>query len=139
MTSAPVALLFGSEKFGLSNEDISQCHWLMRIPSRAEHGSMNLGQAVAICLYELRREESAAELPAYTLPETAPAASLTRLSGVMMKLLEESGYAQERTAESTEQKLNRMLRRLHISAHDSEILLGMFRQMLWRRRKGPEQ
>jgi len=45
---AQVALLFGSEKFGLSNEDMSYCHWLMRIPAREEHGSMNLGQAVAV-------------------------------------------------------------------------------------------
>src|SRR5579883_3068736 len=48
-----VALLFGSEKCGLGNEDMSHCHFLMRIPTRAEHESMNLGQAVAICLYEL--------------------------------------------------------------------------------------
>ena len=53
LASAPVALLFGSEKFGLSNEDMSHCHWLMRIPTREEHGSMNLGQAVAVCLYEI--------------------------------------------------------------------------------------
>ena len=51
---SPVALLFGSEKFGLSNDQMSHCHWLLRIPTREEHGSMNLGQAVAICLYELR-------------------------------------------------------------------------------------
>ena len=56
-----VALLFGSEKFGLSNEDMSHCHWLMRIPSREEHGSMNLGQAVAICLYEIIRNPAAAK------------------------------------------------------------------------------
>src|SRR5271163_4175225 len=43
-----VALLFGSEKTGLSNEDLSHCHWLLRIPTRAEHRSMNLGQAVAV-------------------------------------------------------------------------------------------
>ena len=53
LASQPVALLFGSEKFGLSNEDMAHCHWLMRIPTREEHGSMNLGQAVAVCLYEL--------------------------------------------------------------------------------------
>ena len=51
--SAPVALLFGSEKFGLSNEDLSHCHWLMRIPTVDRDLSMNLGQAVALCLYEL--------------------------------------------------------------------------------------
>ena len=58
---APVALLFGSEKFGLSNEDMSHCHWLMRIPTREEHGSMNLGQAVAVCLYEIIRSPAAAK------------------------------------------------------------------------------
>jgi len=60
LATAPVALLFGSEKFGLSNEDLSHCHWLMRIPTREEHGSMNLGQAVAVCLYEIVRQPAAA-------------------------------------------------------------------------------
>src|SRR5208282_5818951 len=50
-----VALLFGSEKKGLSNEDLSYCHWLAHVPTRAEHQSMNLGQAAAVCLYELAR------------------------------------------------------------------------------------
>ena len=50
LASGPCALLFGSEKFGLSNQDMSHCHWLMHIPTREEHFSMNLGQAVAICL-----------------------------------------------------------------------------------------
>src|SRR5438067_4849110 len=53
--SGRVALLFGSEKRGLSNEDLSHCRWLMRIPTREAHGSMNLAQAVAVCLYELVR------------------------------------------------------------------------------------
>src|SRR5580704_8413772 len=43
-----VAILFGSEKFGLSNEDLSHCNWLLRIPTRDEHRSMNLGQAVSM-------------------------------------------------------------------------------------------
>src|SRR5690349_17883567 len=58
-TGARVALLFGSEKRGLANDDLSHCHWLMRIPTRKEHVSMNLGQAVAVCLYELTRGEGA--------------------------------------------------------------------------------
>src|SRR6266704_4860337 len=53
LASSRVALLFGSEKRGLSNEDLSHCHWLIRIPTREEHRSMNLGQAVAVCLYGL--------------------------------------------------------------------------------------
>src|SRR5215472_5599249 len=52
MTSARVALLFGSEKFGLNNDDLAHCHWLMRIATADRQHSMNLGQAVAVCLYE---------------------------------------------------------------------------------------
>src|SRR5215469_1389273 len=58
-----VALLFGSEKWGLSNESLSYCHWLLRIPTREEHRSMNLGQAVAVCLYELGRDGLATKAP----------------------------------------------------------------------------
>jgi tRNA/rRNA methyltransferase len=43
LASGPVALLFGSEKVGLSNADLSHCHWLVRIPTRGENISMNLG------------------------------------------------------------------------------------------------
>src|SRR5215471_5496772 len=53
LATGPVALLFGSEKFGLSNDDMSYCHWLMRIPTTSQDLSMNLGQAVALCLYEM--------------------------------------------------------------------------------------
>ena len=69
------ALLFGSEKFGLGNEDMAHCHWLMRIPTRDEHASMNLGQAVAVCLYELARS-TVAVLASSTLVFEAPVAGL---------------------------------------------------------------
>src|ERR1700748_1991856 len=61
--SGKVALLFGSEKTGLSNDDLSHCHWLLTIPKYQHedirHPSMNLGQAVAVCLYELVRRADA--------------------------------------------------------------------------------
>ena len=60
LPAAPVALVFGSEKFGLSNDDLSHCHWLMRIPTVGQDLSMNLGQAVALCLYEMARDPKAA-------------------------------------------------------------------------------
>jgi tRNA/rRNA methyltransferase len=56
MARGKVAMLFGSEKWGLSNEDLSYCHWLLRITAREEHRSMNLGQAAAVVLYEMGRE-----------------------------------------------------------------------------------
>jgi tRNA/rRNA methyltransferase len=137
LSYASVALLFGSEKFGLSNEDMSNCNWLMRIPTRAEHGSMNLGQAVAVCLYELRREQAAADQAPYASVEAAPAESLERLTSVLTEVLAECGYSQERTSESGELKLRRLIRRLSVSTHDAEILLGMMRQVLWKIRAVP--
>lgn len=129
------AILFGSEKFGLSNDDISHCHWLMRIPTRAEHGSMNLGQAVAICLYELRREAAAVNQPEFEKPPVASSEELERLTAVLMDLLVESGYAQERTLESTELKLRRLIHRVNIAPNDTEALLGMLRHVLWKMRQ----
>ena len=71
MASSGVAVLFGSEKFGLSNEDLSHCHWLMRIPTCEQNISMNLGQAVAVCLYELIRDSKTAGEPAKLPPANA--------------------------------------------------------------------
>src|SRR5215471_16810129 len=71
MVSTPVAIVFGSEKTGLSNEDLTHCHWLLHIPTRDKHRSMNLGQAVAVTLYEIVREggsQSGSEEP---VPATA--------------------------------------------------------------------
>ena len=135
LQSTPVALLFGSEKFGLSNEDMSHCHWLLRIPAREEHGSMNLGQAVAICLYELRRDESAAE-KGFQPAKSVTGEDLERITGVLLELLERSGYVQERTSKSAELKLRRLVRRLGLPASDAETWLGMLRQVLWKVKQG---
>jgi tRNA/rRNA methyltransferase len=131
LASGPVALLFGSEKFGLSNEDLSHCHWLMRIPSREGHSSMNLGQAVAVCLYELVREPRAARAK----PEARrPAAAevVETFTASLLEALEKSGYVHAHVEASTEMKVRRLVRRMGLSAHDAEIWLGILRQIRWR-------
>jgi len=131
LASAPVALLFGSEKFGLSNEDISYCHWLMRIPTRDEHASMNLGQAVAVCLYEIVRNPAAAKAE----PETKRAAraeDIERITTMLEEVLRHSGYVHERVEGSTELKLRRLIRRMKLNTHDAEVWLGILRQIRWK-------
>jgi TrmH family RNA methyltransferase len=130
LRSGSVALLFGSEKRGLSNQDISHCHWLMRIPTRSEHASMNLGQAVAVCLYELAREDSATA--ATQAPKAANAGEMERITALLLQALTASGYVKPRTAGSTEEKLRRLVRRLQLPAEDSEVWLGMVRQLAWK-------
>ena len=55
------ALVFGSEKHGLTNEDMSHCHAIVRIPTSPDTPSMNLVQAVAVCCYELARARAVRE------------------------------------------------------------------------------
>jgi TrmH family RNA methyltransferase len=129
MQSGSVALLFGSEKRGLSNHDLSYCHWLMRIPAVAEHPSMNLGQAVAVSLYELAREDVPAK--AEKQPR-ASAAELDRLTAMLLDALHASGYTKPAAVGPLEEKVRRLVRRLNLSPKDSETCLGMLRQMLWK-------
>jgi tRNA/rRNA methyltransferase len=125
-----VGLLFGSEKFGLSNDDLSYCHWLLRIGTE---GSMNLGQAVAVCLYELIRN------PAPVKPDprkSASAEDVDRLTQLLTGVLDESGYLHNQGADA---KIRRLVRRLSLAGHDAEIWLGMVRQIQWRLRQLPEK
>ncbi len=131
-TSTPgaCALLFGSEKFGLSNKDMSYCHWLLHIPTREEHFSMNLGQAVAICLYELIRDPAAAVEPEKGSP--ASAAEVERITETLLTALKASGYPKLNTSDSFEGAVRRLVVRLRLQSGDAEFFLGMLRQMVWR-------
>jgi tRNA/rRNA methyltransferase len=135
-----VALLFGSEKRGLSNEDFSHCNWLLRIPTREEHRSMNLGQAVAVCLYELARDAKSSFAPERATLATA--GDLDRLTSLLLEALQASGYLKSntrsaeraRSAAPADEKIRRLIRRMNLSTDDAELLLGMMRQILWKLR-----
>src|SRR5580658_10423460 len=112
LANAPVALLFGSEKFGLSNEDLSHCHWLMRIPTTDPGLSMNLGQAVALCLYELARDPKAvAARPEKVRPATA--GQTEQVTARLIDALRTSGYVHPKNQASTEEKIRRLVLRLN--------------------------
>jgi tRNA/rRNA methyltransferase len=130
LASGPCALLFGSEKFGLSNKDMSHCNWLMHIPMQEEHVSMNLGQAVAVCLYELIRDPGAPVEPEKGRP--ASAAEVERITETLLTALRASGYPKLNSSDSFEGAVRRLVRRLHLQTGDAEFLLGMIRQMVWK-------
>jgi TrmH family RNA methyltransferase len=131
--TAPCALLFGSEKFGLSNQDMSHCHWLMHIPTREEHFSMNLGQAVAICLYELVRDSAAPLQP----EEGTPASSMAfeRIYENLLTALQASGYPKLNSSDTFQAAVRRMVYRFRLHTGDAEFFLGMLRQIVWRLKK----
>jgi TrmH family RNA methyltransferase len=124
-----VAVLFGSEKRGLSNEDLAHCHWLVRIPTREEHPSMNLGQAVGVCLYEIARAENLGPLATPANETRATSEQLERLTVVLLEGLRASDYIKPHTEGATEDNVRRMIRRLTLKADDAELLLGMLRKI----------
>ena len=92
---------------------------------------MNLGQAVAVCLYEIVRKPAAAK----SLPEAkraAVAADVERITLLLEDVLARSGYVHTLTEGSTRLKIRRLVRRLDLNAHDAEVWLGMLRQILWK-------
>jgi TrmH family RNA methyltransferase len=129
-----VALLFGSEKTGLSNEELSHCHWLLTIPMEqhegVRHPSMNLGQAVAVCLYELVRQEGA--IPSAGVPAAAQAVDVERLTTLLTEVLEETGYTKRHPANCEEGQIRRLVLRMGVTTSDVPVWMGILRQVLWK-------
>jgi tRNA/rRNA methyltransferase len=130
-----VALLFGSEKTGLSNDEMSHCHWLLTIPMQ-EHGevrhpSMNLGQAVAVCLYELVRARESG-VSGGSGDSAATAGDVERLTALLREVLEETGYTKRHPANCDEGRVRRLVLRMGFVANDVPVWMGILRQILWR-------
>jgi tRNA/rRNA methyltransferase len=133
LQSARVALLFGSEKIGLTNKDFSHCHWLLNIPTKEKNISMNLGQSVAVCLYELARSVPAA--PAAEKVEMATAGQTEQITEGLLEGLRISGYVKPGTDAMFEKKARWLILRFKLEAYDAKLLLGMVRQIVWKLRQ----
>ncbi|HEY1743619.1 MAG TPA: RNA methyltransferase [Granulicella sp.] len=138
-----VALLFGSEKTGLTKEQLSYCSLLTTIPmfapEAARHLSMNLGQAVAVCLYELTRGgfEGAKELPA--LHEAAATAEdRERLTQLLLDVMHATGYSRRFPANASESLVRQLALQLGESHREAMTWMGVLKQVLWRERKDVE-
>lgn len=128
-----VALLFGSEKIGLTNKDFSHCHWLLNIPTQAKNISMNLGQSVAVCLYELARTTPLP--PAKEEVEPASAGQTEQITEALLESLRISGYVKPGTDAMFEKKARWLILRFGLEAYDAKLLLGMVRQIVWKLRQ----
>jgi len=132
LASERVALLFGSEKRGLSNADCSHCHWLLHIPTSKGNISMNLGQAVAVCLYELTRDAKTPRLA--EKQQLAAAGDVERMTAMLFDALYASGFLIRKPTSDAEERVRRLVRRLRLPARDVASWLGILRQILWKLR-----
>jgi TrmH family RNA methyltransferase len=142
------ALLFGSEKTGLSNEHFSYCHARLRIPTSPRCPSMNLGQAVAVCCFELSRiarhqlSEISNQQTVFSqppIPNPQPSAGIQCLEHVFeraVRVLDKVGYLQPKSRLATITKLRRVLVERGLSNHDARILGGILAQIEWKLGQG---
>ena len=136
------ALLFGSEKTGLSNEQMSYCHGLVRIPTSPRCPSMNLGQAVSVCCYELARAGFIAVDPRHTRTHLSDPANLQALEHVFeraARVLDRVGYLKPKSRDATLTKLRRLLLDLELTNNDVKILGGVLAQIEWKLKDSDQQ
>lgn len=133
------ALLFGSEKTGLSAEEMSFCHRLLTVPMHSSGVSMNLGQAVAVCLYEMVRETAVAQrtMP----PEAQPATGeeIARMEQLLGAVLDQTNYAHRYPGNMRADVQRRIARRMGMDRTDVDVWMGVLRQVLWTLRKESPQ
>jgi TrmH family RNA methyltransferase len=131
-----IAILFGSEKRGLSRDELSYCHALVEIPTDPHQPSMNLGQAAAVCLYELacgtNHETTLVQkvVPQQLGLEAADSANLDRLANLIEETMLAARYSPKSMHETNRHDLRVVLRRLNLSPLDTRRIFGLFRRIL---------
>ena len=132
--SGRVALVFGREDKGLTNDEIGICTHLIRIPVHPDYASLNLSQAVLLCCYELYGALGTYEAPIEkSLP--APVSQKLKLLEVWREMLLEIGFMKEDKADHMMQGIQRIFSRGTFSEDDVAIMMGVARQADWAARK----
>ena len=121
-----VALVFGTEMSGLSNEEADRCHMLATIPANPEYTSLNLAQAVQIMCYELRMAITTGELHYQEKPaELASQDDLERFYEHMREVLEQIGYINPRAPKKLFERLRRLYGRTRLEKEEVNLLRGI--------------
>jgi tRNA/rRNA methyltransferase len=123
-----VAFLFGSERFGMANEDVYRCHACLSIPTRADYGSLNLSQAVQLIAYDWREALGGFGVePRTTDPTLADAASVQGLLTHWQQTMVEIGFLDPAAPKKLLPRLNQLLNRARLSREEVDILRGLAR------------
>jgi tRNA/rRNA methyltransferase len=128
-----VALVFGPEDQGLSNEELALCHRQIQIPTDPAYPSLNLAQAVGICCYELRTLlcPDPPLPPSPGLSKPAPFELLEGFFGQLEALLLQIGYLYPHTARRKMLKLRALFHRAGLTVSEVALLRGILRQLQW--------
>ncbi len=126
--AARLALVFGSEKHGLVRDDLSHCQLLMSIPTLPGCPSINLGQAVAICCYELTRVPLRESLPVIA-PEMATAGAVESALSLSIDLLRRIDFILPGNEINLTHRIRSTFMRLGMTRYDVEMLCGILSRL----------
>ena len=124
-----VAIVFGPERTGLTNDHLQHCQWQVRIPTEPEFPSLNLAHAVAIVAYELS-QVSLSPTPERTV-ELADLNQIEAFSQDLEKCLREIQFLNEQNPREVMMTLRQVLARASLDGRDVRILRGILRQWEW--------
>jgi len=130
MAQQGVAFLFGSERFGMRNEDVYRCHVALSIPSNPQFGSLNLAAALQVIAYEWRLA-----LGGYAVHEaTAPTvlADASELAGMLAhweRALISIGFLDPLAPKKLMPRLNQLFNRAALTQEEIHILRGIAKMM----------
>lgn len=124
-----IALVFGPERTGLTNEHLQHCQWLTTIPTDPDFDSMNLAHAVAIVAYEVREQFCAPRL-GRTL-QRADLAQVEDFVSGLQRCLDEIGFLNQQNPQQVMATLRQILSRASLEERDVSILRGILRQWGW--------
>jgi tRNA/rRNA methyltransferase len=125
-----VALVFGREDNGLTNDELAVCTQIIRIPTTEEFRSINVAQSVLLCCYEIFLAYGTYEPPQEKSPE-APSDLRERMFSMWRDTLLTIGFMREDKADHMMQGLRRILSRGRLTVDDIRILMGVARQAKW--------
>ena len=138
----PVAIVFGPEPHGLSNEEIGRCHGMIHIPVDADYPALNLAQAVTICCYELRKTWSERVNDERSEPEpgplVAPHADQERMFEHLRESFQAVGFLFGDRQESLMHAMRQLIGRSMPTPQEVRMLHGLARQLLWVAKWGKE-
>jgi tRNA/rRNA methyltransferase len=129
-----VAFVFGSERFGMSNDDVYRCHACLSIPTDPAYGSLNLAQAVQLIAYEWRQALGGFPVQPRTLDRQL--ASAAQVQGVLehwQQALVESGFLDPAAPAKLMPRLNQLLNRAQLGTEEVNILRGIARTLVLRK------
>ena len=129
------ALVFGTERTGLTNAEFELCHGLVHVPTDPAFGSLNLAQAVQILAYELRVADGAAPPSARRLAPLAPVAELERLKRHLDEVLTEIDFTDRNGGPHLMRRLSRIFGRAALDQQEVNILRGILASVQARRRR----